>query len=176
MESHFQPRQEKVKRRLPMNLRLSIPLLLFAATLGLLRAEDDLKPYMKPEEGQERHVVRLPVLEGAKEKERKVEIVISKVEKLDPANRYFYGGEIVEKTVKGWGYPYFELSKVGPLAGTLIGVPPGTPKVERKILVNGGLGLIRYNSKLPIVVYTPKGFDVEVLVWSAGDVLKAKPE
>ena len=159
-----------------MKRSLAIFLFSFLATFGFLMAEDDLKPYMEPKEGQERHVIRLEALKGEQERERKVEIIISKIEKLDAANRYFCGGEIAQKTVKGWGYPYFELSKVGPLAGTLIGVPPGAPKVDRKIRVNGGLDLVRYNSKLPIVVYTPKGFDVEIRIWSAGELIPAKKE
>ena len=161
-----------------MNMRLSISctVSLFLGMAASLVMADDLKPYPAPEEGQVRHVVRLPALEGKEEENRKVEIVISKTVKLDASNRYFYGGKIEPKTVEGWGYTYYELSEVGPLAGTLMAVPPGTPKVDRKIRVNGGLDLVRYNSKLPVVVYAPEGFDVEIRVWAAGDSLEAKQE
>ena len=161
-----------------MKLITPIPLLIltFALFGGTGISQDDLKPYASPKESQVRHVVRLPVLEKGEEENRKIEIVVSKTEMLDSVNRYFYGGKIEQKTVQGWGYSYYELEKVGPLAGTRMAAPPGSPKVKRKVRVNGGLDLLRYNSKLPVVVYTPEGFDVEVRIWSAGDALQAKPE
>ena len=45
-----------------MKRSLAIFLFSFLATFGFLMAEDDLKPYMEPKEGQERHVIRLEAL------------------------------------------------------------------------------------------------------------------
>ncbi len=141
-----------------------------------LHAEDDMKPYPPAAEGYVRQVVQLPVLDEKEEQDRKVEILISKIEKLDLANLYFYGGKIATKTAKGWGYPYYEVTQVGPMAGTLMAIPEFAPKVDRAVPLRGGLELVRYNSKLPIVVYVPVGFDVTVRVWAAGDEIEAVEE
>lgn len=150
--------------------------LLAIAHPGFLQSADDLKPYPAAAEGQVRHVVRLPVLEEEQERNRLVEILVSKVEKLDLANQYFYGGTIAEKTVEGWGYSYYEVTEVGPLAGTRMAVPEFAPKVDRSVPLRSSLGLVRYNSKLPVVVYAPVGFDVAVRVWTAGEGIEATAE
>ncbi|MDP6337606.1 MAG: ecotin family protein, partial [Verrucomicrobiota bacterium] len=54
---------------------------------------------------------------------------------------------------------------LGPVASSLIGVPPGTPSVHK--FVQGPSKLIRYNSRIPIVVYVPKGAEVRYRIWSA---------
>jgi ecotin len=45
--------------------------------------------------------------------------------------------------------------------------PPGTENSEKFVAVQGDGYLQRYNSKLPVVVYVPKGFEVRYRTWSA---------
>lgn len=67
------------------------------------------------------------------------------------------------------GIPKYVVREIGPMAGTLIGVDPNDPKVERFITLRGDPVLFRYNSKLPVVVYVPEGFEVRYRVWRADE-------
>ena len=134
--------------------------------------DEDLKPFPPPGQGEHRYVIALPELEN--EEAHKVEITVGKVVEVDRRNRYFFGGKLVQESIKGWGYPLFRLKEVGPMAGTRIAVPEGEPKVKRFVPVRGGLDLIRYNSKIPVVVYVPDGFAVKYRVWKAGEAAEAR--
>ena len=46
-------------------------------------------------------------------------------------------------------------------------VDPNSKKIDRFITIGGGPYLIRYNSRLPIVVYVPEGVEVLYRIWSA---------
>ena len=54
------------------------------------------------------------------------------------------------------------------MAGTLVAVDPNAPKVARFITIGGDPYIIRYNSRLPIVVYVPEGVEVRYRIWTAG--------
>jgi ecotin len=45
--------------------------------------------------------------------------------------------------------------------------------VARFITLGGDPYLIRYNSRLPIVVYVPEGVEVHYRIWTAGAKVKA---
>ena len=59
-----------------------------------------------------------------------------------------------------WGFTRYVLKKMGPMAGTLMAPRPGAPKVDRFITLGGEPMIMRYNSKLPVVVYVPEGVEV----------------
>jgi ecotin len=59
------------------------------------------------------------------------------------------------------------------MAGTLIGVDPKAPKVSRFITLGGEPFLVRYNSRLPLVVYVPNGVEVRYRLWKAEPDTKA---
>jgi ecotin len=46
-------------------------------------------------------------------------------------------------------------------------VDPNAPTVNRFIRLGGAPSLIRYNSRLPVVVYVPEGVDVRYRIWRA---------
>ena len=56
---------------------------------------------------------------------------------------------------------------ISPAASTMMACPDG--KKEKKFVTAylGDAGMLRYNSKLPIVVYTPDNVDVKYRVWKA---------
>ena len=110
-----------------------------------------------------RHVLQLPSQED--ESKLRVELVLGKLVETDTANQYFFGGKLLTKTVEGMGYTYYVLPELGPMAGTLMAVPPDAPMEERFIGLGGEPELIRYNSALPLVVYTPKGVKVRYRLW-----------
>jgi ecotin len=99
--------------------------------------------------------------------------VVGKTVQADAHHRYFFGGQIQEETIPGWGFPRFVVSAHGPMAGTQMAADPQVPKVERFITLGGEPFLIRYNSRLPIVVYAPERVEVRYRLWSAGPDLRA---
>ena len=146
----------------PLTLALAI---LVAVTLPMTRAADNMKAFAPPAAGMVRYVLPLPAEKD--EDSLKVELVVGKTVQVDPANRYFFGGEVATETVEGWGFNYYILRKLGPMAGTLMAVDPGAPKVDRFITVGGEPRLLRYNSRLPLVIYVPDGVEVRYRLWRA---------
>lgn len=135
---------------------------------------DELKPYPAAEAGMTRHVLKLEPRE--REGDAKVEIIVGKTVMTDGVNRHFFGGRLEERMIEGWGYPYHILPKLGPMAGTLIGVPPGKEPVETFVRLGGEPYLVRYNSKLPLVVYVPEGCEVRYRIWTAPENTEPVPE
>jgi ecotin len=129
-----------------------------------------MKAFPPAEKGMVRHVLQLPKQED--EAAYKVELIAGKTVQVDEGNRYFFAGKIEEETIQGWGFPRYNVSQLGPMAGTLMAVDPNAPKVNRFITLGGEPYLIRYNSRLPIVVYAPEGVEVRYRVWSAAPQAK----
>ena len=142
---------------------LTVSVVIFVAPL--VHAADYMKAFPPAEEGMVRHVLHLPKQED--ESAYKVQLLIGKTVSTDSANRYFFGGKIEALSISGWGFTRYEVSKLGPMAGTLMGVDPKAPKIYRFITLGGEPYLIRYNSRLPVVVYVPEGVDVRYRIWSA---------
>ena len=135
--------------------------------VGVANAADhkNLKAFPKPAKDMARYVIELPHKDRGEENAFKVELIVGKMMLTDGVNRMFMGDKLESKPLKGWGFTYYEVAKLGPAASTLIGVPPGTPKVEK--FVAGPRQLIRYNSRIPIVVYVPQVAEVRYRIWSA---------
>jgi len=127
-------------------------------------AADPLAAFPPPDKGMARHVLRLP--ERGEEAALRVEIIVGKTVLLEPGNRYFFGGRIQREEIKGWGYPRYVVAALGPMAGTRMAVDPNAPKVSRFVTLGGEPYLIRYNSRLPVVVYAPADAEVRYRVWS----------
>ena len=62
------------------------------------------------------------------------------------------------------------------IGGTLMAVDSEVPKVDRFITLAGEAQLMRYNSRLPLVVYVPKGVEVRHRIWRADPEAKVVPE
>ena len=134
-------------------------------------AADNLKAFPPAGEGMVRYVLNLP--KQRDESNFKVELIVGKTVQLDPQNRYFFNGRIEAETIPGWGFTRYIVKKLGPMAGTLMAVDPNAPKVARFITLGGEPHFIRYNSRLPVVIYVPEGVDVRYRIWSAGPEAKA---
>jgi ecotin len=139
--------------------------LLTIAFVSPAYAADDLKAFPPAEEGMTRHVIRVP--QQKDEAAFKVELIIGKTVRTDAQNHYFFGGALETVNIPGWGYDRYVLRKLGPMAGTLMATDPGAPQVERFIRL-GGETILRYNSRLPVVVYVPEGIEVRYRIWRAG--------
>lgn len=127
-------------------------------------AGSDLQAYPAATAGQTRHIIRLPT--EADEDGLKVELIVGRTLEVD-CNRQMLGGSIDTRTAEGWGYDYFVVSDLGQGASTLMACPDNT---RRSAFVRGGgePKLIRYNSRLPVVVYAPSNVEVRYRIWRAG--------
>jgi ecotin len=132
----------------------------------LIAQHQPLDAFPKATEEQSRFVIRVP--EAEDEFALKVELIIGKTVPTDGVNRHFFVGKVEEKDLKGWGYSYFEMKELGPMAGTLMRPLPGGKQVDTFVAVNSALPLQRYNSRMPIVIYVPKGVEVRYRIWKAG--------
>lgn len=141
--------------------------MLLAATVTQANAAklEDVAPYPKAEAGFVRQVIHLP--KQAHEEDFKVEVLAGKTLTVD-CNRQRLGGTLEEKTLEGWGYSYYRLDKVSGPASTLMACPDGKTTKEFVPVVGDGF-VLRYNSKLPIVIYAPKDIEVRYRIWSASD-------
>ena len=130
------------------------------------RASDNMKAFPSADQGMVRYVLQLPAQND--ESAFKVELVVGKTVQVDEKNNYFFGGTIEEETIQGWGFTRYIVRKLGPMAGTLMAIDPSAPKVARFIKLGGAPYFIRYNSRLPIVIYVPEGVEVRYRIWTAG--------
>jgi ecotin len=135
------------------------------------QAADNMQAFPAAEEGVVRYVLQLPPHRD--EALLKVELIVGKTVAVDKENRYFFAGRIEEQVIAGWGFPRYMVSKLGPMAGTLMAIVPDSPKVDRFVSLGGEPYLIRYNSRLPVVVYVPEDAEVRYRIWKAA--AKTKP-
>ena len=138
-------------------------LFLFAVSPAL--AADNMEAFPTAGEGMVRYVLHLPEL--ADETDFKVELIVGKTVEIDAQNQYFLVGDIEAETIPGWGFTRYLVRKVGPLAGTLMAVDPDAPSVARFVTLGGEPYLVRYNSRVPVVIYVPERVEVRYRVWSA---------
>lgn len=125
-------------------------------------ASDPLKAFPAAQEGYERVVINLPQV---KDTERfRVQLIPGQTIEAD-CNTRSLSGEIKRETAQGWGYDYWVVSKVGPGPTTMMACPNDS-KVEKFVAVYSD-ELIRYNPKLPVVVYVPKGVELRYKIWTA---------
>lgn len=124
---------------------------------------EEVAPFPKPESGFTRQVIHLAP--QSREDDYQIEILAGKTLDVD-CNRQRLGGILEEKNLEGWGYPFYRLEKViGPMS-TLMACPDGKTRRDFVPVVGDGF-MLRYNSKLPIVLYVPKDVEVRYRVWSA---------
>lgn len=154
-----------------MKAALSIAALSLLTATSSVEAADNMKAFSPAEAGMVRYVLELP--KQTNEASFKVELLAGKTVQVDAGNRYFFSGKIEAENIQGWGFTRYVVSELGPMAGTLTAVDPNAPKVNRFIAMGGDPYLIRYNSKLPVVVYAPEGVEVRYRIWRASPEAKA---
>lgn len=129
-----------------------------------------LDPFPMPGPGMTRFVINLPA--QVNETDFRVAITAGKTQVTDGVNQVRLGGTFEEGTVQGWGYNFYEYTGyTGNSMTTLMAPRPGRPPVNE--FVSGEEKLVRYNSRLPLVVYAPKGLEVRYRVFQAGELMTA---
>ncbi len=130
-------------------------------------AAKELKAFPATLAGQQRYVIELPAL--ADEDAHKLELIGGKAMTVD-CNARGMDGRFEERDVPGWGYTYWVLQSKGQVRSTLMACPPNSAKPG---FVQAEPLLVRYNSKLPVVVFVPEGMALRWRVWSAGALQQA---
>jgi len=123
--------------------------------------EEMLSPFPQAQAGMVRHVIYLD--KKSDENLFKVEILPGKVMSVD-CNHHSLMGKLEEKDLQGWGYTYYEFTSNGQTRSTMM----ACNKPNENRFVYGQTLLVRYNSKLPIVVYAPEGYEIKYKIWKAG--------
>ena len=111
-----------MKTKSPTTIAITIAALMGLLTLTALAQHKNLKAFDKAPDGMERFVIELPHKERGEENAFMVELIVGKEMETDGVNRVHLGGKIEAKPLKGWGFTYYEVAKLGPGASTLIGV------------------------------------------------------
>lgn len=132
-------------------------------------AVQNLKPYPTTVDSLQRYVIYLEPKEN--ENLFEVEIIPGKNMEVD-CNNHRLMGSFIEEVVQGWGYNYYKFETEGQVISTMMMcMEPKTMK-----FVSGQSELIRYNSRLPIVVYLPKDMELKYRIWTAGEEVTATQE
>lgn len=152
---------------MPMTTRTKRRLLQLATAVGVsafvfsVQAEPTFAPFLEPSLSQARYVIQLP--SEAHEQHLQVEVQIGKMLDID-CNHYAFGGELSERHLPGWGYDYFVFSDQHPLMSTEKACPNSQTHKAFVQAVDANR-LLRYNSRLPIVIYVPKDMEVRYMLW-----------
>lgn len=145
----------------------SVSMALFSSVA--IAGADDLKAFPAAKAGMERYVIRVPAVSAPDEPEQhRVEVIVGKRLQVD-CNRQHLGAQVDKKIAQGWGYDYYEVSRItGPIS-TMMACPPGETGTETFVQANAdALASLRYNPRLPIVIYVPSGIEVRYRIWNAG--------
>jgi ecotin len=159
-------------------MRTLFALAALACVLNAAAATDEavrnLKAFPPAGPGMKRLVIFVPPKKV--EEDFRVQLLVGKTVLTDGLNRHFFGGQLETETIEGWGFDRHILRQLGPMAGTLMAPPPGAKPVERFVTLGGEPRLLRYNSRLPLVVYVPEGVEVRWRVWRADTKTKTAKE
>ena len=140
---------------------------MFQPLIALGSGLSELDAFPAPQDGMVRFVIELEHKGRGEEDAFKVEIVVGKEMLTDGVTLYPLGNTIEPRTLQGWGYTYYEVVGKGEAMSTMMAPPEGTPMVKQ--FITGAPLLVRYNSRLPIVVYAPTGYAVRYRIWQANE-------
>lgn len=126
--------------------------------------ELDLSMYPAPKEGVSMFTIQLEPKEN--ETAYQIELFAGKNAEVD-CNTYRLMGEFSTQTVQGWGYSYYEFNSNGQIMGTRRACADNLKQNE---FVKSSGNLVRYNSKLPVVVYIPNEMSLRYKIWESNNL------
>ncbi|KAG5509080.1 hypothetical protein JKF63_06088 [Porcisia hertigi] len=129
----------------------------------MLDIDGDHMPYPAAAPGQVRKIIRLPQQDLALEQNHLyVQIIPGRPEHCEDGCLYRLTRTVSEETVPGSGYPYYVVA-LGDTR-TVDHTPMNKEHAATFVALHDKL-VIPYNSKLPIVVYAPEGYEVRYRIW-----------
>lgn len=146
---------------------LVVNLVVFGAS-AFTAEHPELKAFPPAKEGMERFVIVLPHKERGEENSFKVEIIVGKEMLTDGVNLVRLANTIEARPLKGWGYTYYEVTGSSKTMSTLMAPPEGAVMVKK--FITASPLQVPYNSRLPIVVFVPKGYEVRYRIWEASKI------
>jgi ecotin len=155
-----------------MNTSLTYLLMLKILTAGGpadASEHPELKAFPPAQDGMGRSVIVLPHKERSEEGDFKVEILVGREMLTDGVNRVRLGNAIEPRKLEGSGYTYYEVTGPAETISTLMAPPEGTPKVRD--FVTAEPLQVQYDSRLPIVVYAPIGYEIRYRIWPDSETI-----
>lgn len=126
--------------------------------------KQNLSKFPKPEVGYKKLIIEVP--HSAKDAQKRIEFSVGKWMEVDGCNFFTLQGTLENKELQGWGYNYYEFKTEGQVTSTMIGCPD---VAKRRLFVTAAPEMVRYNGKMPIVIYVPEGYDVQFRIYKAED-------
>lgn len=124
--------------------------------------KQDLSRFPKPETGYKKVVIEVP--HSDQDDQKRIEFSVGKWMEVDGCNSFNLQGLLETKDLKGWGNNYYVFKTNGQVTSTMIGCPDAA---KRNLFVTAQPEMIRYNGKLPIVIYVPEEYDVQFKIYKA---------
>lgn len=152
-------------------LSVVILLSLFLVAQSAMAGKSPIDAFPEAEEGEVRYTIVLDEKDRVQELNYKVELIPGKVVETDGVNKFRIGLGLEAVSLQGWGYTYYRVTGRGELLTTMMAVSEEREPVTR--FVAGESVTVRYNSLLPIVIYSPDDVEVHYRIWVAGDERKA---
>jgi ecotin len=146
-------------RKFPVS-KFSAFLVLSATTAVIAQRASDIQMFPAAERGMQRLVIRMAPRRD--EANWRVEIFAGKEMRVD-CNHTSLGQNMASRELTGWGYNFWVVDGTKRGMSTLMGCPPGSDHLS---FVSGTPSTEAYNSRLPIVIYAPIGFQVRYRMWS----------
>lgn len=126
--------------------------------------KQNLSIFPKPEAGYKKVVIEVP--HSDKDAQKRIEFSVGKWMEVDGCNFFNLQGELEKKDLQGWGYNYYVFRTNGQVTSTMMGCPDAA---KRNLFVSAQPEMVRYNGKLPIVIYVPDGYEVQFKIYKSED-------
>lgn len=153
--------------KIQLYMLLTVCLLMISGCAVIGTEHPELKIFPAAKEGMIRFVITLPQKDRGDEDNFMVEIITGRDMLVDGINRVRLGNSIETHTLKGWGYSYYEVSGSSLTMSTRMAVPDNSPKVTKFVIAPSIK--VRYNSRLPIVIYAPESYKVQYRIWKVSN-------
>lgn len=134
-----------------------------------LQPLEKIAPWPQAEKGMKRLAITLP--EQQDENAYKVELIPGRTMEVD-CNQHRAAATLETHTLEGWGYDYYVLSKISEPVSTRMACHDNTKTQKFVVASLGNAAIMRYNSKLPIVVYAPNNVEVRYRIWKADELMQ----
>ncbi len=147
-----------------ITFKLVVLVLSFVGFANAQVKNSDISMFPKAKQGYKQWIIDLK--KSGFEEKLKIEFYVGKIQAVDKCNSFFLAGNLKEVELQGWGYSYYEFTTNGAIAGTKMGC---IDNAKVKKFIKSESIMARYNSRLPIVIYVPEGYELRYKIWSASE-------